>query len=940
MAPKAKAAGKGKAKANASNTPTVIVDDLPDFDVNLADTSLNAAYYDRLNQAMRLVLEHPVFDNIVNEDPIGISAKRGDLSGGVQAPFNPADYKNAMVHGTYACAGNFFWHDLRFNPTPGVPIRENAVHRLMEHQFNVPKRSPWPLHIAVTSKDAPDKQLGAWKRVSPDEVAHALVLAVARDIERSEDTEVLQKWRWVFLTHSIEFHRADTHQERYFMSLQMREDILALEKACARTVLQRVFEVAKFNEWVSKTHGEIGAAALADLYEKNIRMASNSETRVTKGFVDSALTVHKRLLSSQIARDVMLKLDNLPNNPLESISKLQAIVSKGSTQVNVDRIMVGIWHALHQDPPVSAADLTKDALRGTDTNNKGFCDLILYKYAVRDFMFGKGAVEMEIMDSQWLNQAKPYFHTQLAVAETNAWRVGSTPGEAQYVDLLEQAFAGKRWDKVLTCLSRQSKPPAAFFEANGVAEEVAIIKGVIDAEKAASRPVVVVEEGDDQEEEDADGEVIQVKEGAQTVSIKVKALPPARRDLIAAHHTSIAAKVDNLVSFIDMDSFTQAELKKTVAGAAVGGGVDASGEPACVAILYDLKLSGEASSRPAYRTPPVQQKTVSELFSVVADRHSKGQIGGENTKVELHEGDMWFVFDGGAPVVGTQARESGLLAFFRGVDKQVRTLYLMKSLESLKTRVARVKTVNSISQVEHVYLITKGMSQLSPVQHTFFDGGSAGNLIGPVAVPPPSEQWSLPYSEKKKVLGDYAKIAVGGRAAALEADLDSLGATITTRSDTGEPVFFHSLPSTIFHELYVTYNAGFVVDLSAGDGEAAVAAFQLRRPYVGVTLSKEHSVALRLHVISKAIEASRKEGDPLYTPSYVMALTGKKRSAPAAVPKSGPKRRRRRGGRADREEDQEEGHGDDDAGGDAENAGDEGEVDEEEGGLSGLSGAE
>ncbi len=63
-----------------------------------------------------------------------------------------------------------------------------------------------------------------------------------------------------------------------------------------------------------------------------------------------------------------------------------------------------------------------------------------------------------------------------------------------------------------------------------------------------------------------------------------------------------------------------------------------------------------------------------------------------------------------------------------------------------------------------------------------------------------------------------------------------------------EPAFFHSLPEEYFSDLFLSFSAKVVIDMTAGMGEAAKAAMTLRLPYLGVVLTPQHGVMLEAHL--------------------------------------------------------------------------------------------
>ena len=60
--------------------------------------------------------------------------------GASQAPFRHADLQSAMSDegsGVYTASSNFFWHDVRQLPVPGVPVNQKGVMDLKTHHLYV-----------------------------------------------------------------------------------------------------------------------------------------------------------------------------------------------------------------------------------------------------------------------------------------------------------------------------------------------------------------------------------------------------------------------------------------------------------------------------------------------------------------------------------------------------------------------------------------------------------------------------------------------------------------------------------------------------------------------------------------------------------------------------------------------------------------------------------
>ena len=94
--------------------------------------------------------------------------------------------------------------------------------------------------------------------------------------------------------------------------------------------LQRIYEIIYFRDLYARTHGRDQASAMniAAAYAK-VRMANGGEV-ISRFFIETALTIHGRVLGIPAAERLLLDMGNLPRteNPFNSVQRLQAIVSK------------------------------------------------------------------------------------------------------------------------------------------------------------------------------------------------------------------------------------------------------------------------------------------------------------------------------------------------------------------------------------------------------------------------------------------------------------------------------------------------------------------------------------------------------------------------------------------------------------------------------------
>ena len=132
---------------------------------------------------------------------------------------------------------------------------------------------------------------------------------------------------------------------------QCGENMANDHAAMSRTQLQRAYEITYFRDLYARIHGrgQASAAYIAAEYAK-VSTAKGRET-VSKSFIDTALTIHTRVLGMPSAEKLLLDMDNLPRhmNPFNSTQRLQAIApNRGNSKANIIWALQHIRHMVHE----------------------------------------------------------------------------------------------------------------------------------------------------------------------------------------------------------------------------------------------------------------------------------------------------------------------------------------------------------------------------------------------------------------------------------------------------------------------------------------------------------------------------------------------------------------------------------------------------------------
>ena len=156
-----------------------------DYD-NGGHANANAEHLATVEDAIATVVNKAeIFGDIMKEGPLERGVK-DQISGreGYKDHFTKATYKATMeATSLVELAANLFSMVLKFSATPGVPINVTPTNNLRDPEFQDPVPYPDKIRIAVPDKKWPAwEHIGEWKASPPEEMVHAYLLAIARDV--------------------------------------------------------------------------------------------------------------------------------------------------------------------------------------------------------------------------------------------------------------------------------------------------------------------------------------------------------------------------------------------------------------------------------------------------------------------------------------------------------------------------------------------------------------------------------------------------------------------------------------------------------------------------------------------------------------------------------------------------------------------------------------
>jgi hypothetical protein len=272
--------------------------------VNIAGPadSVNAEYFKKVGDALLVIAKH--WPDIETSSTLGLTAEMHGAYPLVshQAALDEASYTGSMATISEAAGGlSIFTLDIMKSATPGVPINTAGVMGLAAQRFSAPKRFPSIVAIAVEATTFNIfHHKGALLSISPLELLHALIFAVARDItEKKLAEKELVQWKAALLSIPVHVRVLGT-EAAYYEAISIREEIAGEYEAAYFTAFQRIYMVEQYRMTQEGLHGTQSYEQLSIGMAK-IRFHQRSEA-MSPVFIESALTLFRRVLSNPKAQ--------------------------------------------------------------------------------------------------------------------------------------------------------------------------------------------------------------------------------------------------------------------------------------------------------------------------------------------------------------------------------------------------------------------------------------------------------------------------------------------------------------------------------------------------------------------------------------------------------------------------------------------------------------
>lgn len=956
----AAAAGKAKAKAKQKQVPNIApLLDAENASLHTSGATHNVELIASTSTALTSLVEQ-TWPQIAQEEPLALG------EGAVQAPFDAQSMKAALLtdgkpnpDGSYICSQNFFRCDVMFNADPSVPLRMKSVNDLAARYYaEGPARFHGKLKVAVH----PDWVLSCSdhsrvKPVSPMEGQIAFLLAMYRD---NQDEVKAAEWKKYALTVEFEYVIATSDDDLYFMNQNMRQDLGTDKESLFLTALQKTFSILAAKGRMEKVHGSMSTAEFCKKYSEHF-FASCEAEKVTDAFVDSAITLSRRVLNNQRLLDLLLQADESASeaNPFNQWSKLQMLVSKSRTPRNID----WVFHAMYDgwvNNHLSADMMTWRGLSNV-LNGRGTVDLFIAQLEFRDYLFNKVTPSYG-WDEEILNTMKEIsgdhvqYRKMCGWAHEKAdltWRAGWPKSSELFWTFLEDCLFNNTFETTFKNLVRHRRPVAEWLSNGEVENRLNAIQEQIEKEAKEKKRIAkangeAVEDDEDDvtmvvpvetETPEDDGEMAHLKVPVMPVKSKGKkkgddeadnddageqdtaedkAAAEERQKKIEGYKQKACAMVRTHVKLIVEEDST-ANMTKALSATAFPkwkGEVDPETNQVVkmVAIYFDTKVIGEANCQANLRLPPLREGRHNKLFASALSLRLDKESG------TMPQGDGWLIMDGGRDGLTTSLLGAIRPSPTETVAKHKGVKFLVWDEKSIRQTKKRSRG-SQVNQMEKLHVILPEQQTLSFRKRKHFSGTTHGDVIGPIMAPSwddENETWCLTYLKKKALYGEKNRVRIGSEKPYGETEPKG-----TKRMDADvEPVAYHALPSEVVSELFHEFNICAMLDLSCCDGKPAWEAIQQRVPYIGVCFTQEHATELMKRLEAKCWDGMLKPDSPLYEPLLASLFKSPKGNRKASAKAKGKAKSKKNAKKDEKDEDDEQEEEDNDE-----------EVDDEEDGA-------
>ena len=369
---------------------------------------VNDAYYSEVAGALNTVLEFFGF-NLLQEDPLPLISADPNALTGIVAPYAEDVYDQKMMEHeagiqlNYTCGLNFFWLDILGSLAPHIPQYVNRVYELKDQLICRESDGPckqYDHHVLASWTKGSLIPKGRIQTLSPDELAHATVLAVAELISsgklRTTKSKEGQAWLKQLLSTPVSFQKCDTADERFVAMQNNRQFLVGTGLSVQITVRQLIYCLVGYRDQKIKeqTGGDpkkkhnINAKTMAQLWTGKICQHPLQLEKISASTIDQAFTIHDRLLAIPEVEKFLIE-DEAARGPTKAafrkMTTLQEVINRCRSTANIKLFFALVRMQLLQGY-LRPDEIVVQAIKGG--NKQSISDMVLYQVEIREELLG------------------------------------------------------------------------------------------------------------------------------------------------------------------------------------------------------------------------------------------------------------------------------------------------------------------------------------------------------------------------------------------------------------------------------------------------------------------------------------------------------------------------------------------------------------------------
>ena len=852
-------------------------------------SNVNEGYFSVVQEALNAIFEK--FPNIASLDPLPESGAGGFWClSGFLAPYSPFAYNAHWASGPstmeYQCGINIFWQNILLSAIPWVPLNMDEVSAFAEKMTPNVVRSPIVLNAGFS--EGAQLPRGALVRLSPDELVHALVLRVGKEIASGKTDEELKPWLRVMLSCPAIFKRCDTSDQQYAEANSCRQDFVAQRDLTEHTARQIVYNIHGFK---LRKGAAMSASMVAEFWATEVRTAKSQAFMCKKSTVDTCLTLFERVFSVPDAESIICAAESRDGRDTvwASLWKLQEVVYRCGNKGKIVWALAAIDDWIRSEK-TNNKEVTINSLK---TGGKSLTDVCLFQLKLKthllstwlDSLAFPGNVKEKLRSVFQSHDSYRKLYNPLggAVADCK-YMYRWSQAALDTVGLIEGLvyLSTPADESMFRQAVKNSNSVDEVLSWSPYNEKIQEIRDQLARLVAGSEPEVPVVSGavaavgapKNLESENA-GEPAGVS-GQDVVALRIVLREHAER--LGRHLTAFVVEPTSVTHMADL-------LKSTPLGT-----IDSFLDGHNMMIVSDINSYGESDSQPMVRPCSIPLHTLKTWARAILLARC-----GSDEPAHLKHGDVFVCI---SPKDRRREFNKSLLCKKTGKDKDrtfTRQVTMHVSEKSFKERKGRMQGHAKLTQNIYIAMNQTTLRSIPACEYPHHGGSNRVDIFGPVHVDPYERVPAMTRTDKLAFLGKR-RVLVGG--AAPEEDLDdddpdldadaeddqvvSCSPTDDPPKEPPLPMNYHVLPVTVLTDLAKSHKCKHVIDFCPSVMPLAIEFVKSSVSYLGICGTAVQRDWLHEQLVNQVMENMQDPQSSLFDSRFASL-----RGAGAEVPQAG-----------------------------------------------------